>query len=314
MDSMDLIRTFVHVVKQNGFARAARLLDVAPSVVSKRIAELERNLGVQLLLRTTRRIRLSDYGARYFNRAADLVQRFDELAKDAARHGDDTGGLIRIASPTSIGIRYIGQILESFRSAEPGVRFDLVLIDRDVDPIEEDFDLVISEQPYLLSSIDLTEVPLCPVPRVVCASPGYLSHRGTPRSPRDLAHHDCLHYSFLTSGESWIFEGSTGEFAVAIKPTFSTSNGLIMRSIALHDGGIMLLPTHIVQEELASGALVELFGDYRMPRHWLVAILPPLSRVSRRVQGVVEHLRKAFAPPPWEATRKYKQASRQTAR
>jgi DNA-binding transcriptional LysR family regulator len=156
MDSMDLIRTFVHVVKQNGFARAARLLDVAPSVVSKRIAELERNLacscccvqhegsafptmgratsielriwcsastvvskriaelernlGVQLLLRTTRRIRLSDYGARYFNRAADLVQRFDELAKDAARHGDDTGGLIRIASPTSIGIRYIGQI------------------------------------------------------------------------------------------------------------------------------------------------------------------------------------------------------------
>lgn len=310
---MDLIKTFVQVVKQSSFARAARLLGVAPSVVSKRITELERDLGVQLLLRTTRKVQLSDYGARYFSKAADLVQRFDELNKDAARHGGETWGSIRIASPTSIGIRYIGQILESFRIAQPGVRFELVLIDSSINPIEDGFDLVISEQPYVLQSTDLTEEPLCPIPQVVCATPAYLARRGTPASPRELVHHDCLHYSFLFSGDNWIFEGGTGsEFAVPVRPTFSTSNGLIMRSIALRDGGIMLLPTHIVQDELAAGTLVELFGEYRMPQHWLVAIMPPLSRVSRRVQSVVEHLKKSFSPPPWEATRKYTQRSRQT--
>lgn len=301
MDGMDLIRTFVQVVKQAGFSRAARLLDVTPPVVSKRVAELERAVGAQLLVRTTRKIQLTDYGTRYFARAYDLVQRFDELARDAARYGDDSGGLIRIASPTSIGIRHVGPMLQAFRERQPGIRFDLLLIDRNVDPVAEDFDIVLSEQSYVLPKIELTEEPICPISRVICASPGYLDRRGMPAHPRDLAHHDCIHYSYLTTGESWVFEGATGEIAVGISPVFTTGNGMVMRSIALADGGIMMVPAHVVREDLASGALVEVLSAFRIPQHWLVAILPPMSRVSRRVQGLVRHLRAGFSPPPWEA-------------
>lgn len=301
MDGMDLIRTFVQVVKLSSFTRAARLLGVTPSVVSKRVAELERTIGAQLLVRTTRRIQPTDYGTRYFTRAYELVQRYDELARDAARHGEDGGGLIRIASPTSMGMRYIGPLLQQFRGRHEGMRLDLVLIDRFVDPIAEDFDLVLSDQPYVLPSAEFTEEPLCAVRRVVVASPAYLGTRGTPRHPRELVHHDCIHYTYLSSGETWIFEGDTGELAVGVVPAFSTSNALIMRSVAITDGGIAMVPYHVVKDDLTAGTLVELFGGFPIPEQWLVAVLPPMSRVSRRVQGLVKHLRAAFSPPPWEA-------------
>jgi DNA-binding transcriptional LysR family regulator len=300
---MDLIRTFVQVVKLSSFTRAARLLGVTPSLVSKRVAELERTIGAQLLVRTTRRIQPTDYGTRYFTRAYELVQRYDELARDATRFGEYGGGLIRIASPTSMGMRYVGPLLQRFRERHEGMRFDLVLIDRFVDPIAEDFDLVLSDQPYVLPTVEFTEEPLCPVRRIVVASPAYLARRGTPRHPRELVHHDCIHYTYLSSGENWIFEGDTGELAVGIVPAFSTSNALIMRSIAVTDGGIAMVPYHVVRDDLTSGALVELFTGFRIPEQWLVAILPPMSRISRRVQGLVKHLRAAFSPPPWEAER-----------
>lgn len=299
MASLDQIRTFVTVVKQNSFARAGRVLGVTPSVVSKRIAELEHDLGVQLLLRTTRKLTLSDHGARYFHRAVELLQRFDELERDIARHRDETAGLVRIGAPTSIGVNYIGPALIEFRARHPDVRFDLVLHDRTVDPVEEGLDLLIAEQTYVIPNGDLTEEPLCPIERVICASPAYLARRGTPQHPRDLVRHDCLHYSFLPSAQVWLFTGPTGEISVPVSPVFSTSNGQIMRQIALKDGGLAMLPTHVVGEDIRAGRLAVVLTGYELPQFWLVAILPPLSRISRRVQLLVEHLRAVFSPPPW---------------
>lgn len=304
MDRLEGLRTFVTVVVLGSFAQAGKALDVAPSAITKRIADLERRLGVQLLLRTTRQLRLTEAGTRYFQQAQRLLMEFDQLDRGIIADPEALSGDIRMCCTTSLGASYVAPRLCGFRTEHPGVNFDLILLDRPVDPVAEAFDLVIADKPYPVAR-DATEYTFCPSRRVVCASPAYLERRGRPAIPQDLAGHECIHYSFLPTGSNWTFQLASGEaggeIIVPIRSTFSTSNAIVMRSIALAGGGIALLPSHVCAADLASGALVPLLQEYAVPQYWVRCILPPLSRVTARVTALVEHLRELFVPvPPWE--------------
>ena len=304
MDRLESLRTFVTIVVLGSFAQAGKALDVAPSVVTKRLAELEKHLGVKLLLRTTRQLRLTDHGTRYFQQAQHLLMEFDQLDRTIGADPRALSGLIRICCTTSLGVGYVGAELCRFRAKHPGVHFDFILADRYLDPVTEAFDLIITDQPFPVAR-ELTEHNLCPLERMVCASPAYIRKRGRPATPQDLAQHDCIHYSYLPSGTNWTFrppEGQRGgEIIVPIQPVFSTSNAQVMRAIAVEGGGIALLPLHVANADIAQRQLVPLLAEYALPQFWIKCVLPPLSRVTARVNELVEHLRAAFASDsPWQ--------------
>ena len=171
-------------------------------MVVKRINRLEDQMRAQLFVRSTRKLSLTDIGERYFPRYQSLVGEVEDAINGAATSPDRIEGHLRIKCPTTLTILNFGEIINDFQIAHPGISVEIVLIDRSVNPVEEDFDIAIGAMPA--SYANVIDEPLSPYPRVLCAAPAYLAARGEPKHPIDLIGHDCL--TFQTTGSTWSFE------------------------------------------------------------------------------------------------------------
>ncbi len=214
MDRFENMDTFVRVVDAGSISGAAEKLGVAKSAVSRRLKELEEYLGVELFHRTTRRMNLTDTGRAFYQRCQRILEDVieAELATSQA-HGELQGGL-KVALPLSFGLMHLGPAINAFSQQHPQIEFDLDFNDREVDLMQEGFDLAI--RIGKLSDSSFIARPLAPIQMVVCASPAYLKRMGTPKSPEDLIKHRCLAYSLLRDFETWRFLDETGELS-AIK-------------------------------------------------------------------------------------------------
>ncbi len=190
MDTLLNIKAFLATARAGSFSAAARELGVAPSVIVKRINRLEDQMRAQLFLRSTRKLTLTDTGERYFPRYQTIVGEVENAINGAASATDRIEGHLRVKCPTTLALLNFGEILNDFQVAHPGIAIDLVLIDRSVNPVEEDFDIAIGAMPA--SYANVIDEPLSPYPRVLCAAPSYLEARGEPKHPIDLIGHDCL--------------------------------------------------------------------------------------------------------------------------
>lgn len=282
MGELESIRTFLSVAEARSFTGAARLLGTTPASVTRTIAALEERLGVQLLLRTTRQVSLTSAGAAYAQRVRTLVEGLAAAAEETrAQHGV-TAGALRVAAPMSLGQRVLPAVLSQFAARHGGTHVSVVLADRFVNILEEDFDLAIriSGPPSDKSTVWRK---LCEVPRLLVASPRYLAARGTPKEPEELGEHDCLGYAEDAREPIWDLSRGSRRRSHRAKGTFSGNNGDLLADLAVNGEGIALLPRFIVSDALAEGRLQPVLTDWHPPPVWLTLYYPPYDRLPVRV-------------------------------
>jgi DNA-binding transcriptional LysR family regulator len=299
MDVVQNLRAFLEVAQRGSFSAAGRKLGVATSVVAKRVGQLEARTKTQLFRRSTREVTLTEAGQSWIGRVRPMLADMDELLASARDAGRELEGALRIKAPTTLSILYLGAMLASFQRLHPRIVLDIVLTDRPVNPAEEGFDIVLAV--FGSSFTGVTDVPLCAVRRLLCATPGYLSARGVPAHPRDLAAHDTL--SFGPTGYVWAFSGPQGQVVVEVSPRLSANDGQLLLAGARAGNGIALLSEYVVLPLLRTGELVIVLQDYPVPDIWLKALVPNSRMQIGRIQALLRFLQDSFLPePPWSAT------------
>lgn len=300
MDTLDNMRTFISVVKAGSFSAAARGMDTVPSVVAKRINQLEHKMKAPLFHRSTRRLELTTVGHRCHARFLAIITEVDNAFKDIAGSGERLEERLRIKCPTTLTIIHFGDLLTRFQAAHPGIKLELVLLDRSVNPLEEAFDVAIGALPT--SYANVADIPLCPMPRTVIAAPGYLERAGTPSDPRDLRDHDCL--AFLATGTNWQFRRHGELVTVDVPTNFSVNDSHVLLRAVEEEMGIAMLARHIARPSLEAGRVMEVLTDYPVPDLWVKALVPENRRKSPAIRALLAWLIDACQPlAPWDRPR-----------
>lgn len=297
MDTLDNMRTFLAVVRAGSFSSAARALDTVPSVVAKRIGQLEHSLKTSLFVRSTRSLDLTEAGAHYHRRFLPLVAEIESAFRDGAAAGPGLKERLRIKAPTTLTVSHFGDMLTEFQKQNPGVRLEVILMDRSVNPMEEGFDVAIGALPATYANV--VDIPLCRLRRTTVASPEYLAKAGTPTHPRDLTSHSCL--SYLATGTSWRFEGGQGGISVDVPSQFGVNDSHVLLNALEKHLGIATMARHIARDSIKAGRLVEILTDYPVPDLWVRALIPESRRHNPAVEALVQYLKDQSQPvSPWD--------------
>jgi len=300
MNRYEEIETFVRTVEAGSFTAAAAQLGVAKSVVSRRIHELEQRLDVQLMVRSTRKLSLTDEGQALYNRVIPLLADWEEAEASAGHQQAALHGVIRISLPLSFGRAHIGKVLLGFQLAHPDVSFDVDFTDRKVDLIAEGFDLAVRIGD--LPDSTMVARKLAPITSVAVASPQYLKLHGIPQNPEDLKAHRELRFG-LRQRKGWLYvapDGAQGE--IEMQSMLRANSGDFLCDAAIVDHGVVILPRFIAHPALVSGELVELLPGYQWSALNAYALYPSSKHLPRRVRELVDHLVADCAEGslPWE--------------
>jgi len=298
MDRFENMKAFIQIVDTGSMSAAADRLEVAKSAISRRLKELEEHLGVQLFHRTTRSMNLTDSGTAFYQQAVRIIE--DTLEAENAitqAHGTLKGSL-KVAVPYSFGIMHLGPAINDFLKIHPQIEFDLDYNDRQIDIVQEGFDLAI--RIANLPDSSLIARRLAPIDHVVSASPAYLEKYGIPESPEDLVNHRCLAYNLVQDYKSWVFIDEDNQAVnVNINPYFKSSAGESLREAAINGHGINYLPTFIVYQQIEQKKLIPLLKDYKSSPLNAYAIYPQTRHLSQRVRVFVDFLIERFKGTPY---------------
>jgi len=301
VDTIANLKAFVATADAGSLSGAARQLGVVPSVISKRIDQLEWRIRAPLFNRSTRKLALTDVGERYLLTVRETIRQVDDTLAGMARASSELEGHIRVKIPTTLGVLYLSEILNDFLRSQPMISMDIVLADRSVNPLEEGFDIAIGALAELYGQVQ--DLPLCLMKRFLCAAPSYLERRGTPMRPADLAGHDCL--VFTTSGARWEFQSDQGLIGIDVRPKLSTNDGAAICRAALAGGGIAVLSDYLASAALQSGQLLEVLPGFAVPGLWLKALVPTKRIELPRVRMLLDWLEQNLKPlPPWDNTQR----------
>ncbi len=298
---IETLRIFVRVARRGSFAVVARDYGTDPSSISRAIAALEDELQMRLLQRSTRRMTLTEAGARYLARVEPLLEELDRARDDALSTSAQPIGTIRLTASVAFGQKCIAPVLPKLREAFPDLGIDLVLTDVNLDLVSEGIDLAIRLGPSPDSA--LIGVKLTDTKYGVCASPTYLANSRNEgrrlQTPADLTAHRCLLLNLPDYRSRWLFRHSSGVInEVAVDGDVLISNPLVLLACAINGMGPALLADWMVRDELAEGALVELFPEYSVTATdfdtaaWL--LYPSRTYLPRKVRVVIDFLRQAL--------------------
>jgi DNA-binding transcriptional LysR family regulator len=300
MSVFDDMTVFVRAVEVGSFSGAAQQLGIAKSIVSRRILSLESRLGTSMFHRSTRRLSLTETGLAYYERARRILADVAEAEDVASQLHGELKGRLKIAAPMSFGYRHLSPVVTDFLRAHPQVDIELDLNDRRVDLISEGFDIAVRIGSLPDSSI--ISRTLAPCRHVVCASPAYLAAHGKPQTPAELASegHVCLAYNNRPRAEQWRFLIDRVWTDVPVKARhIHSNNGDILCEAAIAGLGIIVLPTFIVNDAIATGALEVLLAGYEVASPSILAVWPPSRHLSGKVRAFVDLLAKRFAKTPY---------------
>jgi DNA-binding transcriptional LysR family regulator len=300
MDPLADIAVFVRVVERGSFTLAADELELSRAVVSKYVSRLEERLGARLLHRTTRRLSLTEAGAALFEASRGALERIEEAEGAVAQLQSEPRGRLRVSAPMSFGILHLGPAIAEFARLHPRVSLDMRLDDRFVNLVEEGIDVAL--RIGALTDSSLVARRLAGTRMLVCAAPAYLAELGEPETPEDLASHDCLIYSYLSSANVWRFTAPDGrEVPVAVNGRFRINNGIVLAEAAAAGHGILLTPSFYVGPMLRDGRLKRILADYRLPELGIHAVYPERAQVPPKVRAFVDFLAQRFGRrPEWE--------------
>lgn len=295
MDRFLEMQTFNAVVDAGSFVKAADALAMSKAAVSRYVVDMETRLGVRLLHRTTRRLSLTDEGQIFYVRSKELLAELAEAEDEITSRSDAASGLLRINAPFTFGVLHLAPLWGAFRVRHPNVKLDVTLADRLVDLVEEGYDVAI--RIANLENSTLVSKRLATTRMVLCASPQYLKLHGTPKRPGELADHAVISYSYWSTKDEWPFKGPLGPVSVKTNPCIHTNNGDTCRAAALASQGIILQPSFLVGDDLASGALVELMPEFRSLELGIYAVYPSRKHVSPKVRALIDFLTNHFSQP-----------------
>ena len=300
MENLTDIAVFVQVVESSSFTAAAERLGLSRSVVSKYISRLEERLGVQLLNRTTRRLSLTEAGQRFFTGSQRGLQEIEAAEVEISHLQQTPRGKLRINTPMSFGILHIAPAIRDFLAPYPELAIDMNLDDRQVDLIEEGFDLAIRIAELPDSSLIARR--LGPCRHVVCAAPEYIKKNGTPRTPDELRRHNVLTYRYQDSPNEWRFLTPDGRYAaVPVTGSIQMNNSLAIREAVLTGAGITLTPSFIVGEDIKTGRLEQLLPEYRAQELSIYAVYPERRHLLPKVQAFIDFMKGRISESPnWD--------------
>ena len=297
MNHLEEMQNFVRVVEAGSISRAAEQLGVAKSGVSRRLVELERRLGVRLLNRTTRRSSLTDAGRAYYEGTVKLIGDVAELDALVSDTEASLEGTLKLAVPLSFGLCHLAPAIEEFSRTHPEVTMNVDFSDRHIDLVEQGVDLAVRIAE--LSDSTLQARRICPIRLLLCASPDYLDLHGTPQTPEELSHHRILQYDVRGSNVLRLQDEQGKEKRVHVRPRMVANNGDFLRDMAIAGHGIILSPSFIAWQAIATGELVPIMRSFWPPCLNAWAVYPQSRYLSQRARAFIDFLVERFGENPY---------------
>ncbi len=295
-DRWQEMAVFVRVAESGSFSLAARELKLSQPSVSRIVGTLEARLDTTLLLRTTRSISLTEAGTLYLERARYLLAEIEE-AEQATRGVDSLHGVIRLAMPVLYGTRAVIPALATFLARHPDLRVEMIMSDARQNLITDGVDLAIRLGVGSLDDSTFGARRLGVVERLVVAAPAYLSVRGMPANPADLAQHDCIVQHGLFGRESWRFSHNQTVTSVDVSAKLWINSALGVLGAAVAGLGIALATRVMAGEELRTGQLTQVLKPHRLDPAEVYAVFPAGPRPSAKVRAIVDHLGVSLGTP-----------------
>ena len=296
-DALQEMAVFTKVVAAGSLSAAARELGSSPALISRRLAALESRLGVRLVNRTTRTLNLTVEGSRYYEACTRVLADIQEADAEVAAGRVEPRGALKVALPASFGHQHVAPLVPRFAERYPKVQLALSLSDRSVNVMDEGFDIAVCIADLRDSSLAARR--LAPNRRIVCASPAYLAAHGTPRTPEDLAQHNCLVVSDFTA--NWEYKTRDGRStSVRVQGRYACDNWEVLRQWALAGLGIALKSTWDVYRQLEDGSLVAILPDYVFHSEVAIyAVYPHRRFLPAKTRVFIEFLAESFGPDPY---------------
>jgi DNA-binding transcriptional LysR family regulator len=292
MDRLTSMAVFVRAVERGSFAGAASRFAISPAMVGKHVRALEARLGAKLLHRTTRRQSLTELGRTYYDRCKEILADVDAAEGGAREGGAAVRGTLRVTAPVTFGARRLAPALVDFLRAHPQVRVDVTLTDRVVDLIGDELDVAI--RVGRLADSTLRARRLAPYRLCLCASPKYLKRHPAPRTPADLARHDCIGFVVERGRDTWSLLGPRGGRRVPIDARLTINSGEALRQAAIAGGGIILQPEALVGDDLRRGRLERVLPAYEPPSQPMHVVYMPDPRPPARIRQFVDFVVERF--------------------
>ncbi|MBV4456805.1 LysR family transcriptional regulator [Pseudomonas sp. COR58] len=269
MDLFQSMSVYVKVVEAGSMTAAALQCEMSTTMVGNHLRALEQRLGVQLLQRTTRRQRLTEFGSLYYQRCLEVLGLVADSERLAEQTLDEPRGILRITAPLTFGVERLAPALSEFSLQCPKVKLDVVLTNRRPDLLESGLDVA-----FRLGSFEpgnLIARPLIDYNLTMCASPSYVARRGMPCTPQDLQQHDCLSFAYPAGDDwqsvekQWRLNGPDGEIMVDVKGPMLINSSAGLHQAARTGMGIVMLPDALVEQDLRDGRLITVMPDYQPP-------------------------------------------------
>lgn len=288
MDRIKAMQVFIAVANKQGFAPAARHLDMSTSAVSRYVVNLEKQLGVQLIHRTTRSINLTDAGVTYLERCTQLVNDLEALESSAQIQDAKPTGEIKVTASVFLGKVLLVPVVRQFLEIYPDTKVNLLLVDRTVDLIEEGIDVAIRvgrlpDASYIARTLDNYKM-------TIVASPKYLERNGTPRSIKDLDKHNCLVDRVPQFGNRWPLVGKKGRVSKRVSGNFVTNDGETVRDLAKEGLGITYLPDFFVQDDINEHKLTPILTKSVSRTGEISVVYAPTKYASMRTRIFIDFL------------------------
>ncbi len=302
MDYLTSLRVFKAVADTGSFVAAAGALRFSRAAVTKHVNHLEDRLGTRLLQRTTRRVALTEAGARFHERCTHVLADLEEAERDATQANVEPRGTLRANLPYAFGTVHVAPFLAEFHRTYPSLKLELWLSDRFVDLIEETFDLAIRISETLPpSSLVARRIASCRF--VVCGAPSYFQQHGEPRAPDELRTRTCLGYALSSPlDHDWRFICPEGRrHLVRVDGTLRSNSVDLLRAAAVAGAGVAVLPSFVVGEDLKQGRLKAVLTEYALPEYGIFAVYPSRKHLSAKVKAFVDFLVARYgAAPYWD--------------
>ncbi|MGE9008953.1 LysR family transcriptional regulator [Leptospira interrogans] len=286
MDRIDAMQAFVTVADLQGFAPAARKLGLSPSGVTRLIAALEDRLGARLLQRTTRSLTLTDTGARYLERARQILSDVEEAESAAEGERTRPGGRLSVSAPNGFGRLHVSPVMTAYLKRYPDVSADLRLSDRMINLVEEGVDLAVRIGHLPDSTLVARHVG--EMRRIVVASKDYLKRRGEPRTPEAIATHDTIHFGAMTAAPDWRFAAEGREIRVSSTPRFTSNSADAAIQYAEAGGGLTRVLAYQAADSLKAGRLRIVLAEFEQPALPIHIVYPTSRLLSAKVRTFID--------------------------
>jgi len=280
MNDYKALKTFLMAAEKRNFAQVARELDMTPAGVTRAIAALEEELGVQLFVRTTRQVSLTTDGAVFAAQIQPAVEALENARRDVKNAHKADQGRLRISAPTWLGKTVLPPILSGFRELYPKMSFEISVSDGLVNIVDDDYDLAIRISAAPSDKFTIWR-KIRVVRRILVAAPG--SRFAEMQHPSELTPDDCLAYSGESRREDWILSDGGSSISISAGRAFSANNGEVLADMAADGSGVAMLPGFHIAEHIRSGRLVHVLTDWSPPDLWLTLYYPPYQSLPPRI-------------------------------